>query len=276
MRQNSPDRIQYRHIDLGNGIDLLEAEYYKQHFSKHSHAGYAFGVVTKGQLDFSYLQQTWQAQPGDINLVFPGEIHDGHGNDERGWAYKMLYLPANTLKEIYSQRTGKEDFPWFTAGVVQHPALGHHLLQLYMQLATEKAAPFQQASALVEWLTPFIEAYSAQPVKQQFLGHEDGPIHLCLDYLQDNYQDDISLDDLAALTHLSPYYLLRSFKKAIGVPPHLYQQQLRISKAKELLSAGYSPARTANDLGYVDQSHFSRQFKQITGLTPGSFAACTK
>jgi AraC-like DNA-binding protein len=272
MGNSRKETIKYNHLNLLCGIDLLDADYHSQHFSKHTHDGYAFGVITQGELDFSYLSKSWEAQPGDINLVVPGEAHDGHGKDHKGWSYKMLYLPPEILYKVYADRTGKDTLPWFTAGVVQDSLLSKNLLHLYQQLTFNGEAALEQESSLIEWLTAFVERYSAEPIKMYRGGKEHQAIKICLDFIQEHFQEPISLSALSQLTNLSPYYLLRSFKKATGLPPHLYQQLLRIKIATELLLSGDSPVNVAADLGYTDQSHFSRQFKQITGVTPGNFA----
>lgn len=272
MKKKRKEKINFKRLDLYGGIDLLEADYQGQRFSKHTHEGYAFGVITKGELDFSYLNKTWQAGPGNINLVVPGEVHDGYGGTGDGWSYKMLYLSADILKEINFHRCGKDNMPWFSSGVVEHTKLAQELLRLHFLLSYSDKDILQQEELLVEWLTSFLEEYSADKPREQLIGVEQQRIKICLDYLHEYYQGQISLAALSKLTNLSPYYLQRSFKNTVGVPPHVYQQQLRISRAKELLADGNQLADIAATLGYTDQSHFSKQFKQITGLTPGAFS----
>ncbi len=92
-----------------------------------------------------------------------------------------------------------------------------------------------------------------------------------MEYLREHCTDNVKLRDLAKVAGLSPYYLLRVFKASVGIPPHLYQQQLRVGKAKQLLANGFSLAMTSIETGFADQSHFSRQFKKITGLTPARY-----
>lgn len=90
-------------------------------------------------------------------------------------------------------------------------------------------------------------------------------------FLEEHYEDRVMLRDLARLTGLSPYHLNRSFCKKVGMPPHAYQVQVRISHAKLLLRMGRAISETALSTGFVDQSHFSHQFKKFVGMTPGQF-----
>jgi len=95
-----------------------------------------------------------------------------------------------------------------------------------------------------------------------------------LRYIHTNYSRDLSLNDLAEAVHLSPFHLARLFKEALGVSPHQYLIQVRVNSARSLLSAGSgerSLAEVASAVGFADQSHLTRHFKRILGITPKQF-----
>lgn len=88
-------------------------------------------------------------------------------------------------------------------------------------------------------------------------------------YLDANYAEDISLDTLAALTHMNKYYMAHAFTKYAGCSPISYLLEKRIQEAKSLLeSANYSIAQISDMLGFSSQSYFSQVFKKATGSTP--------
>lgn len=95
-------------------------------------------------------------------------------------------------------------------------------------------------------------------------------------YLQDRFAEPVSLDELVALTGLSRFHLVRTFAKQVGMPPHIYQINFRIARACKLLAAGVQPVRLSTDLGFADQSHFTRHFKRVWGVTPSRYAASLK
>ena len=66
---------------------------------------------------------------------------------------------------------------------------------------------------------------------------------------------------------------MRVFRRQTGLPPHAYQTQVRIEAAKNLIIQGRSLAFVAAETGFADQSHFTRRFKQLAGITPGEYAA---
>ena len=91
-------------------------------------------------------------------------------------------------------------------------------------------------------------------------------------YLHDNFNESVSLDQLVALTRLSRFHLVRAFALHTGIPPHAYQLKLRIERACALLRAGITAAETATQVGFADQSHFTRHFKRLRRITPGQYA----
>lgn len=93
-------------------------------------------------------------------------------------------------------------------------------------------------------------------------------------FIQANYAHELSLNDMAEAVHLSPFHLARLFKQALGVSPHQYLIQVRVNSARSLLSAGsgeHSLAEVASAVGFSDQSHLTRHFKRVMGVTPSQF-----
>jgi AraC-like DNA-binding protein len=111
---------------------------------------------------------------------------------------------------------------------------------------------------------------SNRPTYRKFSGDQRA-IQLIKDFIHDAFDQHISLKQLSSLAGLSPYYLTRLFKKATGLPPHAYLTQTRLKHAKAMLRQGIPLADTAIRTGFVDQSHFNRQFKKWTGVTPGEY-----
>ena len=83
--------------------------------------------------------------------------------------------------------------------------------------------------------------------------------------------DQMGLEVLSHLTHLSRYHLVRVFSKSVGPPPHAYLRQVRVDRAKALLAAGCPVAEAAVATGFTDQSHLHRWFKRLWGVTPGGY-----
>jgi AraC-like DNA-binding protein len=82
----------------------------------------------------------------------------------------------------------------------------------------------------------------------------------------------VDLETLAKRAGLSRFQALRAFKQRYGLPPHAYQLCLRVGHARRLLLEGAPAAEVAARCGFADQSHFTRHFKRLNGVTPMQYA----
>jgi AraC-like DNA-binding protein len=85
-----------------------------------------------------------------------------------------------------------------------------------------------------------------------------------------------TLTELASMTGLSKYQLLRRFQKAYGVPPHAWLLQHRADRARGLIQRGSSLVNAAAATGFTDQSHMHRVFVRYFGFTPGAWQAAKR
>jgi AraC family transcriptional regulator len=93
-----------------------------------------------------------------------------------------------------------------------------------------------------------------------------------IDYIHNHLDQDLTLETLATIAHISPSYFSRLFKQSTGLSPHQYVIQCRVDRAKQLLRQGkLSIAEIAYQLGFAHQSHLSHHFKRLVGSNPKAF-----
>jgi AraC-like DNA-binding protein len=139
-----------------------------------------------------------------------------------------------------------------------------------MTLTTAGSDPLELEESLLETLMLAFGRYGAQPLPAR--GSTAG-VTRALRRLNEVPATALSLGELAALSGVSRFHLLRSFAREVGTTPHAYLVQQRVRKAKRLLRAGGAPADAAAATGFADQSHMTRAFVRQLGVTPARYRA---
>ena len=115
-------------------------------------------------------------------------------------------------------------------------------------------------------------AASGAPVGSA-LPRQGTPLDAARAYLRAHVNELVTIAELADMMGLAESHLIRAFHREFGLPPHAYQMRLRLASAGELLSRGLSVSTVAFECGFADQSHLSRNFKAVYGLTPAAWAS---
>ena len=261
----------WRIPSLGN-LELLRASYIKQTFPRHTHDQYAIGVIESGALGFYYRGENVVAPRGQINLCIPGEVHTGQPMTAAGWSYRMFYFDPDLLQRVSAEIAGRpREIPFFRTGVIDDVALAARIRRLHVLMEQQDTSLLEQESMLLWTLGQMVIRHADDPPVLQTMKKEKTAVFRAKQYIQTHYTQNFSIEDLARAAHLSPYHMIHVFREEMGVPPHAYLRQIRISKAKELLAQGLPLADAAQSAGFTDQSHLNRWFKRLWGITPGQY-----
>lgn len=268
----SQERVKFWRDSALQDLEMLLANYITHSFSRHTHDGYAIGVITFGVEEFYYRGAIHQAQPGDIVVIQPGEVHTGHAGVDIGWSYRMLY-PSVGLMQKTAASLGRslQSEPYFSEAIIRNRPLAEQFCRLHKSLEHSDSC-LERESRFFAWMARLIDLHSDRAIITSISQPRATPlIAQVRDYLHQHYSEAISLDELAQLTQLNPLKLLRSFRQVTGLPPHAYLVQIRVQQAKQQLAAGRAIATVALETGFSDQSHLNRHFKRLVGVTPGQY-----
>lgn len=253
------------------GVDMLRARFVTQSFSKHFHEGFAVGCIEHGAMRFRYLGETVVAPKGQINLVVPGEVHDGHSATDEGWAYRMFYLKPEAIMEAAKSLMVRPSLPNFRMGVIDDPALAQCISRTHRLLESPDTPAIEKETRLLWLLTNWISRHADERGSWPDTGSEHQAVTRARDIIQDRFDEDISLTELAQMAGLSPFHLVRVFEKQFGVSPHAYLTQTRVERARRSLIGTTRIADIAADCGFSDQAHLTRLFKKQLGVTPAKY-----
>lgn len=253
-------------------VELLHARFVHYAYPRHSHDYYVISLVERGRQSFTHKGEKYTTPAGGIILINPGVVHTGEPVDTRGFELRSLYPTTAHMKMAAFELTGRnQPLPFFADVRVDNPWVSQSILSLHESLLQDSTT-LEAESRFVWILAQLIKRFADSPVPEQKLGNENKVIQKARRYIEDHFAHGISLDTLSGHVALSPYYLLRAFGAEVGMPPHAYLESVRIRHAQRLIRAGKSLAEIAAEVGFSSQSHMTRCFKKIIGVTPGQYA----
>ena len=260
-----------------NFIDLGMYQYgYEQ-----CEPGHSFGPATRNHYLFHYIisgtgtlmadnikgeTQTYSIKSGQGCLVFPGQTTTYIADQNLPWEYVWIEFDGLRVKEALD----------LTELSVNTPVYHSHSKDLREQLMNEmlyivhhaKESPFH----LIGHLYLFLD-YLTQSAKSKKLVQSskmsDYYIKEAINYIEQNFQNNITIEDIAAICGINRSYFGKIFRNSIGRSPQEFLMNYRMAKATELLKlTSLSIAEIGSAVGYENQLHFSRAFKTIYGVSP--------
>jgi len=236
----------------------------------HWHEQLHLCAIESGGGHLFYRGTAFATPAQSLFIVHPGEVHSNRAYDQRGCNYRNLYIDPDWFQTAMCEITEKTFQPFFAEPVIFAP----QTLRLYLALSDSletSTSRLEQESLLFSLLARLISQHSAEKFSERPEGRERQAVRKVREYLIGHYNENVSLDQLARITQLSKFYLNRVFAAERGLPPHAFQTQVRVAKAKNLLRQGLEISDVASLTGFSDQSHLNRHFKRFVGVTPGAY-----
>jgi AraC-like DNA-binding protein len=257
-------------------VELLQASYVQHAYPRHSHDYYVLCVIERGHQSFTHKGVKHFTPAGGVILINPGAAHTGEAADEQGFQMRSIYpTPSHMQKAVYELTGHHKEIPFFKNVRVDHRPTADNIVALHKALMDGKSE-LEYESRFTLTLTHLIKRYADLRFIEQRVGREKKAIQRARLYLDECFDQGISLTQLADYVSLSPYYLLRAFRDEVGMPPYAYLESVRIRHAQRLIEAGIPLAEVAVEVGFSSQSHLTHRFKQIIGVTPGQYAEQVK
>jgi AraC-like DNA-binding protein len=256
-----------------DGVECFSARFVSHVFDRHAHETFAIGTTFGGVQSFHCRGERRDSTAGHLMLFNPDEPHDGWAGSSGGFAYRMLYIPVDGLSKLVDGdiagdgRSPKLSHGMFAEPVIRDPELARRLAAASDDLLMP-ASSLRAAERLSYVLRDVFRRHAGGRERDDPPRVASPRISRVRDLLESRYSEDVTIATVAEVAGMSRVHATRQFTLAYGMPPHAYLNQVRIRHAKGLLLSGASPARAAADVGFVEQSHFSRRFKRTVGVSP--------
>lgn len=256
-------------------IEAHQFEGIMQKFPNHFHEYYVIGFVKEGHRLLTCKNKQYTINKNDLVLFNPYDNHTCEQTDSRALDWRSINIKKEIMLKIVEEITGQAILPIFNQTIVLQSDIVSTLSDLH-KMIMDKNVDLIKEETFYFLIEQLISEYTK--TSQEKLIQISPEIQLACDYMNDNYIDLITLNDLSIVSGFNKYILLRNFTKQLGITPYQYLSTIRVNKAKNLLEAGITPIEVATLTGFSDQSHFSKFFKNFIGLTPKSYQniVCSK
>ncbi|MDU8929250.1 AraC family transcriptional regulator [Alisedimentitalea sp. MJ-SS2] len=254
-----------KHTDLLGGFDYLRADYTEQTFPRHSHEEYLVGVIEDGVHDVWCKGEWWHASKNVVATFSPDEAHHGGLGDTDAWRQTIFYFP----REIVSVAMDCADSTYSFHQPFKHsPETAARLLKLRRLLESGSDRLLLEQEVL-QSVGQVFETMSNAVDEEKATGENE--LAEVRTFIHDNIQGAFDISTLADLSGFTKRQFMSRFQKKFHMAPYQYVMQARVRRARDMLQKGSSIADAVFQAGFSDQSHLTRNFRAIYGVTPARY-----
>lgn len=228
--------------------------------------GFGLGQESFGARSLAEVH--WRA--GAVEYLPPSLEHRHSTSSESDWL--SVELDAAEWEEMRALSNGAVSGPLScqAGGSFENPAQIFRFFRL-AALGAAQISTDQFESAAAELTMGLLQVVSRVCSLPSVKRLPRAVLHDLADYVDQNLDERIHIEDLAAIAHLSKFHFISAFSRSTGVTPYRYVLARRIRKASRLLRSGHPPATVALDCGFSNQAHLGSVMKQQLGMTPNQF-----
>jgi AraC family transcriptional regulator len=235
------------------------------------HIDVPFGTQVE-QFTNGYYQRA-EIESQDV-IIIPAQIeHSAQWNQEH--SYLMLCI----TDKVFQERLRNEIEGYCVEILPQFLLTDPLIYSIAMALKGDSEASGIGGQLYIDSLLTTLFAHllrnycASQPIQaHRVVSLPKDNLRRVLDFIHTHLDRNLALSELAAIAQVSPNYFAAQFKCSVGIPPHQYLILQRIERAKDLLIREKLPiVDVATQLGFAHQSHFTKHFKRVMGVTPRQF-----
>ena len=283
---NTIQKFTVRQQMLTNNYEIYcYRDSYLNNVALHHHDFYEVYLFLNGNVNYTIESRNYHLLPGDILLISPLELHQPRITlEKRPYERIVLWVNKSFLEQFSTPSTTLTHC--FDASVPGHtnllrlpPAQRAELQALMERLAAEsegaQAAAYGSdvvARACLLQLLAALNRFALAAPDRHEVEDKSGPVVAeVLNYINEHYPDELSLDGLSAKFFISKYHLSHEFHRLVGTSVYRYIIQKRLVIAKQMLANGVAPTDVYSHCGFGDYANFYRAFKAEYHISPKQF-----
>ncbi len=253
--------IRQAFILTGLGDYSCDTNYYTE---RDNMAEFLFISTIEGRGWIKYLEYETELIPGSL-AVINCRNYQHYKTSGDSWHFQWIHFVSDNVSEIVDFINQNGIFTCLNSAFT----IGFEQLK---KLTTDISPSVETLISLeIHKIIADMVARRASEINISLECHRD-TLNKVISYINENYQNNISIDELSSIANISKFYLIRIFKEMTGITPYRYIVLTRIDKSKNLLrSTNLTISEIAEKCGFSDCNSFINHFKNSTGITPLKF-----
>ncbi len=244
-------------------MEIKEGAWENYSIRNHSHDELQIGFVERGSSKIICKSLAFEMKADQAILIPPDIIHLCQPDEMSKFKFTIMYIAPHWFETAFRLNVSrlKPQTTRFDSQTLKNK-------DRFIASFKSESDPLIMESMAIMFLGNFIfNSFDMQPIDPS---SKQGKTELdrVKNFMDGNFKEQIQLDDLAQISGMSKFSLLRKFKTHYKLSPHAYLINQRINYAKQLLLNGKTVATTAVTCGFFDQSHFVKTFRQYVGIAP--------
>lgn len=229
----------------------------------HMHNELSIAIVEKGNFVVELYGKNYFLNDRCLLIIPPKVVHMCKPVNQDNWNFRMLYIAEDWIEKIFNMESSEIKFMYKELDDIDY----YKIIKAFSVIENFERN-IGSESGLIEYISSIL-LFKQEEYKKITVSVQDLKA-LCSikDFIETNYQENLILQDLVDVSGLSKYYIIRKFEQRFGTSPHQYLTSLRINHARKIIKRNKSISEVAVESGFYDQAHFTKAFKEYTGITP--------
>ena len=223
-------------------------------------------AITNGSIMLHLKECELILKEENIAIINPYQIHSATKVDKNSYGVYALYLDKDWIEKLQNELFEICEYMPFSTNIIINKQTYRKFLSLCTTIF-QNDFTIKKEELIIDFISNlFINSSNTTAKKSKNILTCD-----IKTYIDKNITSNLTIEEIAKEFLISPFHLIRIFKKELGLTPHQYILNQKINLSKELLSKGINIAEVAITVGFNDQSHLYKYFKQIFSISPKEY-----
>ena len=253
----------------GSGIACERIQGVNDNMSQsHYHEYYEIYYLEAGERFHMVEDKLYKMEAGEFIIFPPYVMHHSYGAENMPFKRVLLYFSQEEIlwPSILSEL--REEGGIYKVGIRERQEI-HRAMELILKEQKNPGAYHEEYARGVLNMLLLLIAREERPEKAPERKSRIGEV---IRYIHSHYQEEISLEMLAQMFYVSPYYLCREFKKKTNSTIIRYINVTRIMNAqRKFMETSKNITDISKETGFSNLTHFNRVFKSVTGMSPSQY-----